>query len=639
MTQKLQALSGTLMVCATYVYFLIYSQFAFLDRITEVLPDRSPDPILGAMGLAGLMGAGAAGRILKTRPMITTMLWSLMGCSMAASVTPFLDSAPLFGLVAALMGFSLGMETVTLATLLPRLCGGRYFGRFVGLGTGLAYFFCNVPALFAASSSVRSFAAAGFAFAAMLLCAAIPLSLESEGERSLPRHPGVTSIDFKGKGFVLLLLCFTALIWLDSALFYIIQQSADLKAVTWSSTSQKWINGSIHLFAALTAGFALDRGRLTLLLPAAFLFLAAGSVCLILGRGVVWAAPLYVVGVSFYSTALVAFPGMFPEGDGRLPVRVRAAWIYGVAGWLGSAMGIGMARDLNRIPILFLAISGLLIFGVSVYRIGRRMGKAIPAPLLLLLVSGFSLMRCYAPASTGPRPQPSAERGREVYISEGCIHCHSQYVRPGTRDEIIWGPYVDPEILQANQPPLVGNRRQGPDLLNVGNRRGGVWQRQHLKDPRALNPFSTMPSYQYLFQDERGEDLVAYLNQLGEGTLEARLAARTAWRPDPEARPISLRHAATRFANDCAPCHGADARGDGPLADLFPRRPRDLVNEPFRFFNEAMEDADLQLARMIKFGFPGTEMPGHETLRDEEVMGLVVYVKAVRKRHLQVRMH
>jgi cytochrome c oxidase cbb3-type subunit 2 len=109
-------------------------------------------------------------------------------------------------------------------------------------------------------------------------------------------------------------------------------------------------------------------------------------------------------------------------------------------------------------------------------------------------------------------------RGREVYIAEGCIHCHSQYVRPGTADEERWGPAIPLSESERQRPPLFGNRRQGPDLQNVGARRTAEWQRLHLQSPRAVTPGSRMPSYAHLFSPgpaSDGEALLAYLGSLG----------------------------------------------------------------------------------------------------------------------------
>lgn len=113
---------------------------------------------------------------------------------------------------------------------------------------------------------------------------------------------------------------------------------------------------------------------------------------------------------------------------------------------------------------------------------------------------------------------PSPKLGRQVYIAEGCIHCHSQYIRPETIDESLWGDPHEPDFSRNQNPALIGNRRQGPDLMNVGLRRTREWQRTHLRDPRELVPTSRMPSYDHLFSpgDSRGEALLDYLNSLGQ---------------------------------------------------------------------------------------------------------------------------
>lgn len=114
-------------------------------------------------------------------------------------------------------------------------------------------------------------------------------------------------------------------------------------------------------------------------------------------------------------------------------------------------------------------------------------------------------------------PTDALTRGRRVYISEGCIHCHSQYVRPVGPDQMLWGEVTTVERALAQKPVLIGNRRQGPDLANVGQRRVVGWNRLHLIEPAALVPGSRMPSYRHLFEpnDERGEALLVYLASLG----------------------------------------------------------------------------------------------------------------------------
>jgi len=223
--------------------------------------------------------------------------------------------------------------------------------------------------------------------------------------------------------------------------------------------------------------------------------------------------------------------------------------------------------------------------------------------------------------------------GREVYIAEGCMHCHSQYIRPGTADVVRWGPARNFADMVAGAPPLPGNRRQGPDLLNVGNRRSPAWNRLHLIDPRAVSPGSRMPSFAHLFQGngERGEALLAYLASLGRGTLPERAAQAAAWQPDRLDAPEPQR-AAGLFAQLCAPCHGPSGRGDGPLAESLGALPRNLLQDRWRTIDApAGSTAErLALARVIKFGLPATAMAGHEYLPDTAVVALAAFLQARR---------
>lgn len=139
----------------------------------------------------------------------------------------------------------------------------------------------------------------------------------------------------------------------------------------------------------------------------------------------------------------------------------------------------------------------------------RILPSLVFVALLIATVAGTAMR---SPDSAG-----GAALGRRIYVSEGCIHCHSQFIRPGSADEELWGAARDPEFSRRQAPALVGNRRQGPDLMNVGLRRTRDWQRLHLINPRLVSPHSRMPSYAGLFApgETRGEALLDYLDSLG----------------------------------------------------------------------------------------------------------------------------
>ncbi|MGA7157325.1 MAG: cbb3-type cytochrome c oxidase subunit II, partial [Acidobacteriaceae bacterium] len=174
--------------------------------------------------------------------------------------------------------------------------------------------------------------------------------------------------------------------------------------------------------------------------------------------------------------------------------------------------GIGMGQHLGHIPPLFVAFAAAVILLPLLLR-ARRRELLATAAVLLVAACAWATQRVLTPT---PAPLTQIQRGRQVYISEGCINCHSQYVRPNTRDVALYGPPQTLAELRAQNPPLIGNRRQGPDLTNVALRRSPRWLRAHLIDPRSLSPKSIMPSYAYLFRNhsQQGNDLLAYLETL-----------------------------------------------------------------------------------------------------------------------------
>ena len=94
---------------------------------------------------------------------------------------------------------------------------------------------------------------------------------------------------------------------------------------------------------------------------------------------------------------------------------------------------------------------------------------------------------------------PLQERGRRVYLREGCWYCHSQYVRPVTGETRRWGPVSEAGEYNYDVPHLFGTRRIGPDLTRVGLKYGDEWHYAHFWNARMLTPESIMAPYEGLF--------------------------------------------------------------------------------------------------------------------------------------------
>ena len=482
-------IAAAVAIGATYFYFLIYAEFALLELAMPMMGEetwwmRGLMLALGAGGLGGSVWAGVRFDVLRVQSRLS---WSFRGCAVGAALGLGAGNWPLLLVAAVVSGAALGMLTVNLAASLRPIIGTKRLGWVIGWGTGLAYACCNVPWIFEADPRTQTILAAGIAALASVLSPFMA-----------PQEPSVSpEIDYRPAGVLRWVVVLMMLVWLDSAAFFVIQHEAGLKTETWTGSLQLWGNASVHLGLALVAGWMLDRGARALVAMTAFGFLAAGCVLLTSSPGGS-AGWFYVAGVSLYSVLLVYYPAR----SGRSAV---AAVVLGVGGWIGSALGIGMVQDMGRVPVEFVVVAGVLVAIMLVWRSRALRGAAVAG--LCLMVTD--------PASAGGSPEDQVSRGRQVYIAEGCIHCHSQYVRPGTSDETRWGR---PAMPEHPSPPLFGNRRQGPDLSTVGRRMPSAeWHRLHLMDPRQFQPRSRMPSYRHLFKADNaaGEALVAYLLTLG----------------------------------------------------------------------------------------------------------------------------
>ena len=276
--------------------------------------------------------------------------------------------------------------------------------------------------------------------------------------------------------------------------------------------------------------------------------------------------------------------------------------------------------------------------------------------LFLATISLFltlTILMCIIPAlynQDNNAPLPGAEeltgaalRGKEIYIANGCIACHTQQVRDVDMDK-VWGSRpsiasdyaVDHRMgIWRNTATLMGSERTGPDLTNVGERQPSIdWQLLHLYQPRAVVKQSIMPAYQWLFEyketpgkndkvvavpDEfmRGRkgkivatndalDLVAYLLSLKQVKLPAGIQPKeflfkkeikqTA--QSGGAAPAELDGAALYTAN-CQACHQPTGEG---LKGAFP---------PLKGSNIVLSDSAILMVNIIMNGYTGLVSQGY----------------------------
>jgi cytochrome c oxidase cbb3-type subunit 2 len=142
-----------------------------------------------------------------------------------------------------------------------------------------------------------------------------------------------------------------------------------------------------------------------------------------------------------------------------------------------------------------------LLFGVSFF--------GFIALAFLVAIAPAMWVQSHTQPLPGAVPPTALETaGLRVYVSEGCVACHTQQVRPLEMDA-VWGrpsapgdyAYVKPtSVWQPYAPAVLGSERTGPDLSNVGARQASeVWQYLHLYNPRSVVEGSVMPAFPWLF--------------------------------------------------------------------------------------------------------------------------------------------
>jgi hypothetical protein len=348
-----QRLAAVALVALTYIYFLLFAQFGFLQGIRgSGLGTGTIHFVLTAMALAGIAASLTAPRVILVFGPGGAMGLGLLLCAAGggaagAAFASGLISPGHLAIAAIGAGAGLGLTTVGLAADFRRLTGGRAIGFYAGVGTGLAYFVCNMPALYGAGPVTKAWFVAALALVAM---AVVATSRGPQGAGD--RAPALVPVAWRpARGLVFAVGSFVALVWFDSAAFAALQLSPEMHDALWGGAAARWTNGGTHAVTAIVGGALLDRGWIRPGLAAAMALLIVGAISFPNDALLhAYAAPLYVTGVSFYSTALAAFAALTPAESGRNAPAWRAAWLYAIGGWFGSAAGVGLAEQTGALP-------------------------------------------------------------------------------------------------------------------------------------------------------------------------------------------------------------------------------------------------------------------------------------------------
>jgi cytochrome c oxidase cbb3-type subunit I/II len=147
-------------------------------------------------------------------------------------------------------------------------------------------------------------------------------------------------------------------------------------------------------------------------------------------------------------------------------------------------------------------------------KLGHRWLEGIPVTFTVLttiavIVGGLIeivpmfLIQQNVPTIASVHPYTPLEvLGRDIYIREGCLGCHSQMVRPFRSETERYGEYSKVGEFVYDHPFLWGSERTGPDLHRVGGKYPDAWHYNHMENPRSTSPGSIMPNYPWLLSDK-----------------------------------------------------------------------------------------------------------------------------------------
>lgn len=146
-----------------------------------------------------------------------------------------------------------------------------------------------------------------------------------------------------------------------------------------------------------------------------------------------------------------------------------------------SKAGSAFHRWLESKPTQFTALTvvAILIGGIVEY---------VPTALIDSNIPTIEAVKPYTPLEL---------EGRDIYIAEGCVGCHSQMIRPFRSETERYGEYSKAGEFVYDRPFLWGSKRTGPDLHRIGGKYPDSWHYMHFMDPNSTSPGSIMPAYDW----------------------------------------------------------------------------------------------------------------------------------------------
>ena len=178
-------------------------------------------------------------------------------------------------------------------------------------------------------------------------------------------------------------------------------------------------------------------------------------------------------------------PAAADSGHATTPVPAPAGAMAATPGPWKRFVSLDWHRKWERMPVFFTVMTIVAVAIASLFEI-------IPTFLIRSNVPTIASVKPYTPLEV---------EGRDLYIREGCVNCHSQMIRPLRHETERYGEYSKPGESVYEHPFLWGSRRIGPDLARVGGKYPHLWHVRHMEDPRSITAKSIMPAYASMLTD------------------------------------------------------------------------------------------------------------------------------------------
>jgi len=194
---------------------------------------------------------------------------------------------------------------------------------------------------------------------------------------------------------------------------------------------------------------------------------------------------LYLTGaiIMTYNLIKTAYAGSFLANEEAEAPPLTSEYRPTAGGW--------HHRVLEHKPVIFtvLTLIAILIGGAI---------EMVPTFLVISNIPSISSVQPYTPLEI---------HGRDIYIREGCVNCHTQMVRPFRSETERYGEYSKSGEYVYDHPFLWGSKRTGPDLARLNGKYSNTWHYNHMYSPEFVSQGSIMPSYPWLFRQRIDKEI------------------------------------------------------------------------------------------------------------------------------------